>query len=113
MASEDMEKIKNIAIKELLSTRTLTEISTDVTSSHLVLDVQGKILEQIKNNQAVWEKLLQEPPTSFRDKALDHIKEQSRADDLAFSFLTDALNTVKEKMEFSSTERDKIFASSN
>ncbi|KAJ0852702.1 hypothetical protein HanRHA438_Chr14g0642691 [Helianthus annuus] len=113
MASEDMEKIKNIAIKELLSTRTLTEISTDVTSSHLVLDVQGKILEQIKNNQAVWEKILQEPPTSFRDKALVHIKEQSRADDLAFSFLTDALNTVKEKMAFSSTERDKIFASSN
>ena len=113
MASEESEKIKSIAIKELLSTRTLTEISTDVTSSHLVLDVQGKILEQIKKNQDVWEQLLQEPPSSFNDRALDHIKGQSQADDLAFSFLTDALKTVKEKMEFSSSERDKIFAPSN
>ncbi|KAF5807341.1 hypothetical protein HanXRQr2_Chr05g0232551 [Helianthus annuus] len=72
-----------------------------------------KILEQIKKNQDVWEQLLQEPQSSFKDKALDHIKGQSQADDLAFSFLTDALNTVKEKMEFSSYERDKIFAPSN
>ncbi|MFS7992376.1 hypothetical protein Hanom_Chr12g01081521 [Helianthus anomalus] len=55
----------------------------------------------------MWERLLEEPPSSFRDAALDHIKEQSRADDLAFSFLKDALNTVKEKMEFSSAEREK------
>ena len=61
----------------------------------------------------MWERLLEEPPSSFRDAALNHIKEQSRAGDLALSFLNDALNTVKEKMEFSSAERDKIFASSN
>ncbi|MFS7967413.1 hypothetical protein Hanom_Chr09g00785481 [Helianthus anomalus] len=61
----------------------------------------------------MWERLLKEPPSSFRDAALEHIKERSRADDLVFSFLNDALSTVKEKMEFSSTERDKIFASRN
>ncbi|KAM0006206.1 hypothetical protein Hdeb2414_s0180g00825371 [Helianthus debilis subsp. tardiflorus] len=61
----------------------------------------------------MWERLLEEPPSSFRDTVLDHIKEQSRADDLVFSFLKDALNIVKEKMEFSSAERDTIFASSN
>ncbi|MFS7937751.1 hypothetical protein Hanom_Chr05g00431401 [Helianthus anomalus] len=61
----------------------------------------------------MWERLLEQPPSSFRDAALEHIKEQSRTDDLNFSFLNDALSTVKEKMEFSSTERDKFFASSN
>ncbi|MFS7971380.1 hypothetical protein Hanom_Chr09g00832061 [Helianthus anomalus] len=61
----------------------------------------------------MWERLLEEPPSSFRDAALEHIKEQSRADDLVFSFLNDALTTVKEKMEFNSAECDKIFALSN
>ncbi|MFS8004469.1 hypothetical protein Hanom_Chr13g01226221 [Helianthus anomalus] len=61
----------------------------------------------------MWERLLEEPPSSFRDDILEHIKEQSRADDLVLSFLNDALSTVKEKMGFSLAERDKIFASSN
>ncbi|MFS8017692.1 hypothetical protein Hanom_Chr15g01383421 [Helianthus anomalus] len=56
----------------------------------------------------MWERLLEQPPSSFRDTALD-----PRVDSLIFSFLNDALSIVKEKMEFSSTERDKIFASSN
>ncbi|KAF5787318.1 hypothetical protein HanXRQr2_Chr10g0451381 [Helianthus annuus] len=35
----------------------------------------GKILAEIKKNQGMWERLLEEPPSSFRDAALDHIKE--------------------------------------
>ncbi|MFS7940027.1 hypothetical protein Hanom_Chr05g00458821 [Helianthus anomalus] len=58
----------------------------------------------------MWQQLLEQPPSNFKDTALEHIKEQSRAGDLVFSFLKDALSIVKEKMEFSSSERDKIFA---
>ncbi|MFS7960329.1 hypothetical protein Hanom_Chr08g00701951 [Helianthus anomalus] len=95
--SSDSQQLKKITIKELLSTRTLTEISTDVNSSHLIFDVQGKILVEIKKNQDMWERLLEEPPSRFRDAGLEHIKEQSRHDNLVFSFLNDALSTVKKK----------------
>ncbi|MFS7970375.1 hypothetical protein Hanom_Chr09g00820251 [Helianthus anomalus] len=50
-------------------------MSTDVSSSHLILDVQRKVLAGIKKNQDMWERLLEEPPLSFRDTALEHIKE--------------------------------------
>ncbi|MFS8006736.1 hypothetical protein Hanom_Chr14g01252691 [Helianthus anomalus] len=61
----------------------------------------------------MWERLLEQPPSSFSDAALEHIKEQYRADDLVFTFLINALSIVKEKMEFSLAERDNIFALSN
>ncbi|MFS7919327.1 hypothetical protein Hanom_Chr03g00211431 [Helianthus anomalus] len=51
----------------------LTEISTDVNSSHLVLDVQGKILAEIKKNQGMWERLLEEPPSSWRNSMFCYI----------------------------------------
>ncbi|MFS8002902.1 hypothetical protein Hanom_Chr13g01207531 [Helianthus anomalus] len=88
-------------------------MTTDVSSSHLILDVQGNVLAGINKNQDMWQRLLEQPPSNFRDTALEHIKEYSRADDLVFSFLKDAMSTVIEKMEFSSSERDKIFASRN
>ncbi|MFS7915579.1 hypothetical protein Hanom_Chr02g00166981 [Helianthus anomalus] len=70
-------------------------MNTDVSSSHLILNVQGKVLAGINKNQDMWERLLEEPPSSFRDTALEHIKEHSQADDLVFSFLKDALSIVK------------------
>ncbi|MFS7984662.1 hypothetical protein Hanom_Chr11g00989121 [Helianthus anomalus] len=88
-------------------------MSIDVSSSHLILDVQVKVLAGIKKNQDMWQQLLEQPPSNFKDTALKHIKEQSRVDDRVFSFLKDALSAMKEKMEFSLLERDKIFAARN
>ncbi|MFS7934814.1 hypothetical protein Hanom_Chr05g00396101 [Helianthus anomalus] len=58
----------------------------------------------------MWVLLLEEFPSTFKDNAIEHMKEHSRANNLAYSFLKGALSLVKDKMEFNSKEREKIFA---
>ncbi|MFS7905010.1 hypothetical protein Hanom_Chr01g00042741 [Helianthus anomalus] len=95
------------AIKELLNTRRLTELASNVNSCNSILDVQGRILEQ-KKNQEVWGKLLEEPKSLLRDKAIELMHDQASADNLVYSYLKDAVETVEEKMETSEKEVGKI-----
>ncbi|MFS8001192.1 hypothetical protein Hanom_Chr13g01187381 [Helianthus anomalus] len=99
------------AIKELLSSRTLTELASDVKSTNIIFDVQRKVLEQQKMNQEIWGKLLQEPKSSLRDKGIKLMKDQASANHLVYSYLKDAVETVQEKMETSDKEFGKIFTS--
>ncbi|MFS7919190.1 hypothetical protein Hanom_Chr03g00209881 [Helianthus anomalus] len=99
------------SIKELLSTRRLTELATDVNSTNCVFDVQRMVLDQQKMNQEVWGKLLEEPKSSLRDEGIKLMKDQSSTDHLVYSYLKDAVETVQQKMESSDKELNKIFAS--
>ncbi|MFS7963321.1 hypothetical protein Hanom_Chr08g00736711 [Helianthus anomalus] len=96
------------AIKELLSTRRLTELAYNVNSSNCILDVQGRLLEQQKMNQEVWGKLLEEPKSSLRDKGIEMTHCHSFADNLVYSYLKDGVETVKDKMEMTEKELGKI-----
>ncbi|MFS7919953.1 hypothetical protein Hanom_Chr03g00218681 [Helianthus anomalus] len=91
------------AIKKLLSSRTLTELASDVKSTNSIFDVQRKVLEQQKMNQEVWGKLLEEPKSSMRDNNIKLMKDQAFADHLVYSYLKDAVET-HEKMETSDKE---------
>ncbi|MFS7953767.1 hypothetical protein Hanom_Chr07g00622411 [Helianthus anomalus] len=99
------------AIKELLSSRTLTELTSDVNSTNSIFDVQRKVLEQQKMNQEVWGKLLEEPKSSLRDNGIKLMKDQASVDHLVYTYLKDAVETVQEKMETSDKELGNIFTS--
>ncbi|MFS7951841.1 hypothetical protein Hanom_Chr07g00599961 [Helianthus anomalus] len=92
------------AIKELLSSRRLTELASNVSSSNCILDVQGRLLEQQKKTQEVWGKLLEEPKSSLRDNGIEMMKDQTYADNLVYSYLKDAVDTINEMME--TTKKD-------
>ncbi|MFS7976558.1 hypothetical protein Hanom_Chr10g00893881 [Helianthus anomalus] len=60
-------------------------------------------------NHEVWGKLLEEPKSSLRDNGIKLMKYQSSADNLVYSYLKDAVETVKEMMETTNKELGKIF----
>ncbi|MFS7912706.1 hypothetical protein Hanom_Chr02g00133061 [Helianthus anomalus] len=99
------------AIKELLSSRTLTELASGVNSTNSIFDVQKKVLEHQKMNQEVWGKLLKEPKSSLRDNEIKLMKDHASVDHLVYSYLKDAVETVQNKMETSEKELGKIFTS--
>ncbi|MFS7991725.1 hypothetical protein Hanom_Chr12g01074001 [Helianthus anomalus] len=101
----------NTAIKELLTSRSLTELASNVNSTNNIFDVQKKVLEQQEKNQQIWGKLLQEPKSLMRDEGINLMMDQSSSDHLVYSYLKDALETVQEKMEKSEKELEKIFKS--
>ncbi|MFS8012552.1 hypothetical protein Hanom_Chr14g01322221 [Helianthus anomalus] len=54
--------------------------------------------------------LLEEPKSLLREKGIQLMKDQASADNLVYSYLKDAVETVEENMETSEKEVGKIMS---